>query len=791
MVPSPTRFDAPRAIAAVASEDIWLVGNRRDDTTLSTGAAHWDGNGWTMIATPNRRTPGGYSENVLSGADALGTNNVWAVGYSLYQGSNVTNSYRTLVERWDGGRWRIVQSPNVGAGSNTLTGVEAIKRDLVWAVGYTRHGRHRETLAMRWNGRSWLAVRSPNPGTSSNALLDVAGVSGNSVWAVGYKRASAGHRSLLLRYDGTSWKQVSVPTLGSGDNVLTSVSVTSGNNVWVAGYFVDGTQYRPLMLHYDGKTWETALRADGGGSVSATLDTYASSASDVWTVGFRYRPARNDFAASSWHWDGSASTAFSNAIAQSSAKSEMLAVSKVSALSRRVWAAGQPANVETICPAESASALSATQENVGSATDEPVRASEATSSAPAEPSALAASSAPAATATAGSTAPLASGLGVRAVDKAEEAGLYEFTRTYGAVVTDFDNDGQKDIFLGRHGSAPRLYLNGGDGHFSESNERTWGQRDRHGCDAADVNSDGLKDIYCAVGALHGSGTKLNELYIQQPNNTFVDRGAQYGVSEPFGRGRSATFVDADGDDFPDLFVANETDRGDGLPSPNRLFVNRGGSAFKYRPGHGLEFEGEGGAAQEADFNRDGWEDLFVDARGFSGSRAVEPLRVYRNDRGKQFTNVAEQVHLRHSVSDLTVANLNADRWPDVVEVMPDKLRVLLNEKGRFSLAFSTPLRYGVSVAAGDVNGDDRRDLYVLRGENSSGENAPDQVYINNGTGKNLSRMSSVPSTRRGEAESVWPIDYDRNGLTDFLVLNGADSRSNLGPVQLIAFFRTS
>ena len=49
-------------------------------------------------------------------------------------------------------------------------------------------------------------------------------------------------------------------------------------------------------------------------------------------------------------------------------------------------------------------------------------------------------------------------------------------------------------------------------------------------------------------------------------------------------------------------------------------------------------------------------------------------------------------------------------------------------------------------------------------------------------------MSSIPSTSEGGAESVWPIDYDQNGLTDFLVLNGGSGGE--GPVQLIAFFES-
>jgi hypothetical protein len=202
------------------------------------------------------------------------------------------------------------------------------------------------------------------------------------------------------------------------------------------------------------------------------------------------------------------------------------------------------------------------------------------------------------------------------------------------------------------------------------------------------------------------------------------------------------------------------------------------------PEYGVEREMDyrgllGNNPSVADLDKDGCQDLLV--------ATTSGLHVYHNNQGNGFTDVAASVGLGQNPADVTLADVNSDSWPDVIEVSSTELRVLLNTNGRFSSAFSTALQYGVSVAAGDVNGDDRPDIYVLRG--ASGANPPDQVYLNNGIGTGFSQMSSIPSTSQGQADFVAPIDYDGNGLTDFLVLNGG--KTNPGPVQLIAFFPIS
>jgi hypothetical protein len=757
-VPSAEELEKPLAVAAIAGDDAWVVGSTAGEGAVRTGAQHWDGSRWSLVPTPNV----GDGDNALNGVDGSASGDVWAVGYS-----ERAKDYATLVEHWDGDRWRVVESPNVGTGQyNTLTSVDALSGTDAWAVGSYRTATSRKTLVQHWDGTSWTIVSSPNPGTLSNSLLDVTAAGTGDIWAVGWKSSGEGLRSLVLRRDGTRWVEVPVPAVGAGDNVLTSISAAGAKDVWATGYFVDGTQYKTLTLHYDGDTWSRVPSPNGGDGVSILRDIGAFSSTNAWAVGFEYRASQDRYVASTQHWDGSTWTGVPSGMSRRGTQdSEMFSVAKAQQ-SARVWAVGLPADVENICGLRGRAA-EVSGEETGTSTTESKPVTERSSSG--EPPVS-------------NGLPVASQTPVKAADKAAAAGISEITKTYGAVVADFDDDRLPDIFLGRHASVPRLYVNDGDGHFTETNKGTFDQTDRHGCDAADVNGDGLEDIFCSTGA-HGTGAKRNELYLQRPDHTFADEAAQYGVFDPFSRGRSGAFIDANGDPHPDLFAANEADRGDGMPSPNRFFVNQGGGAYRYAPEYGLEREMNTtfqASPRVGDLDKDGWEDLVL--------ATPSGLRVYHNDEGKGFTDVAASVGLRQNPEAVTLSDVNGDSWLDVIEVSSDELRVLLNRSGTFSSVFSTTLVYGFSVAAGDVNGDNRPDIYVMRGKSATSGNAPDQVYLNDGTGENFTRMSSIPSTSEGGAESVWPIDYDQNGLTDFLVLNGARGEA---PVQLIAFFPAS
>ena len=494
----------------------------------------------------------------------------------------------------------------------------------------------RRTLLLRWNGTQWSTVPSPNPGTLSNTLLDVAAIAPNDVWAVGHKSSGAGYRSLILHYNGTDWEEVGAPSFGTGDNVLTSISAVSGNDVWAAGYFVDGTQHKTLTLRYDGTAWHRVPSANAAGGVTALRDIDASSPTSAWAVGFEYQADRNRYVASTQHWNGTSWSAFPSAVRASSWSSEMLGVAKAPGTSQ-VWAAGRwtqrlarVGDVETICLSGSTTAALSTQDTAGSGgTDVALSGSTQATEKPSSTPSASVSTRPC-------RCPSELSTGPRMPASASSP------ETHGAVIDDFNNDKLPDIFLGRHGLPPRFYINDGNGHFTETNQGTFRETDRHGCGAADVNQDGLKDFFCTAGAAIGTLAKRNQLYIQRPDHTFVDLAAQYGVLEPFGRGREGTFVRANGDAFPDLFVANERERADGMPTPNRLFINQAGSAYRYAPEYGLEREvgdgaDTGGVAAAADIDKDGWQDLLV--------QTDSGLRLYRNNQGTRFTDATDSVGL--------------------------------------------------------------------------------------------------------------------------------------------------
>lgn len=278
--PNPSGHIVPGlyAVTAETAANVWAVGSYNDSYSKvrQTLTEHWNGNKWRVISSPNV----GYLDNVLNGVSVITASDIWAVGS---YGTNA-NTSQGLIEHWDGKQWSVISSPTIGA-SSTLTGVAAISSSDVWAVGYY-HGNSSPTQALieQWNGTSWTIIPSPNPGLDA-FLTGVAAISSNDVWAVGY--IARDDVTLIEQWNGTSWNVV--PSQNPGlDNSLFAVAALSMNDIWAVGSFLVGSgSTLTLIEHWDGTSWSVIPSPNENQSNYNLLWAIAGSATNsVWAVGY-------------------------------------------------------------------------------------------------------------------------------------------------------------------------------------------------------------------------------------------------------------------------------------------------------------------------------------------------------------------------------------------------------------------------------------------------------------------------------------------------------------------------
>ena len=134
---------------------------------------------------------------------------------------------------------------------------------------------------------------------------------------------------------------------------------------------------------------------------------------------------------------------------------------------------------------------------------------------------------------------------------------YPYMYLGGGVSTgDINNDGLEDIFFTGNMVANKLYLNKGDLKFediSESAGITGDERWYSGTTFVDINQDGYLDIYCSVNGKNPPHN--NALYINNQDNTFTEKAAEYGI-DCDGNSTHSTFFDYDKDGDLDLYVIN-------------------------------------------------------------------------------------------------------------------------------------------------------------------------------------------------------------------------------------------
>lgn len=342
------------------------------------------------------------------------------------------------------------------------------------------------------------------------------------------------------------------------------------------------------------------------------------------------------------------------------------------------------------------------------------------------------------------------------------------TRTWGLVWADHDRDGDADILVGNHWQPAALYVNEA-GSYRLTSPAPLAQKgiDRHACAWGEANGDGLADLYCAVGADMGTGTGSNQLLLQDAAGELHDAAQDYGVRDKFGRGRTAQWLDYDGDGDLDLFVGNSKRPG----HPNRLFRNDRG---RFTPvGAGLADEYATVGSSWADYDRDSDPDLLL-LREPPGTGIL-----YRNTAGRfapvNVPGLSDRVWISGAWGDF-----DADGWPDLALVNRRKLAIFANESGKLSRLRSLRLRQGSMAAWLDLENDGDLDLFVVQGAkgeqrrpSDDSRNRPDFFVVNRGGGRfERLRGISFAEPSFGNGQAVAAADGNGDGRLDLFVTNG-------------------
>ncbi len=339
-------------------------------------------------------------------------------------------------------------------------------------------------------------------------------------------------------------------------------------------------------------------------------------------------------------------------------------------------------------------------------------------------------------------------------DVTEQAGLRGKGYGMGVAVGDYDNDGWPDLYV-TNWERNELYRNQGDGTFKDVTAMAGVNGGGLSSSAAffDYDRDGFLDLYvcrdvdwsfdnhkfCGFGGRrdycdpeHFNGV-ADFLFHNNGDGTFTDVSSVMGIALDAGKGLGVAIGDVDRDGWLDVYVAN-----DGVPC--FLFRNKEGKVFDEiglfsaaaLDGDGNTFAGMG--VDIADYNNDGWPDIFVTAL------PLESFVLFANNKDGTFSDVTEFSGIKRASFYLSgwgtkLVDFDNDGWKDLfvanghpLQHVEDLFRtvnyaqpllMLKNENGQFqdvtnamgpSFTQQWPAR---GAAFGDYDNDGDVDILVM------------------------------------------------------------------------------
>lgn len=343
----------------------------------------------------------------------------------------------------------------------------------------------------------------------------------------------------------------------------------------------------------------------------------------------------------------------------------------------------------------------------------------------------------------------------------------------GVAVGDLNNDGLEDLYFTANQGQNKLFLNQGNLKFRDitlatgtgGREQAWST----GAVIVDINSDGLSDIYVCYSGDLPEKARRNQLFVNQGLDAqgvpfFKEMAAEFGLDDP-AFSTSAYFSDLDRDGDLDLLLLNHN------PA---LFNNLNAQAFKTMlqtpdpMSSSKVYRNEGGrfrdvsaevgmatgtlsyglGASIADFNQDGWPDIYI------GNDYSAPDYFYVNQGDGTFVNQLQTAFGHTSLYSMGVdaADFNQDGHLDLVSLD------MLPEDSKRQKLLHSPENY------------EHYELFLEVGLHH--QLMRNMLQLNNGDG-----TFSEVGQAAGIATTDWswaPLfaDFDNDGLPDLFVSNG-------------------
>ena len=349
-----------------------------------------------------------------------------------------------------------------------------------------------------------------------------------------------------------------------------------------------------------------------------------------------------------------------------------------------------------------------------------------------------------------------------------------FNNGAGVAAGDINNDSLTDLYFTSNQNPNKLYLNNGNLRFEDITEKAGvaGTGDwKTGVTMADVNGDGLLDIYvCQVGnykVVHGK----NQLFINQGDLTFKEVAHEYGLDFQ-GFSTQAAFFDYDMDGDLDMYLLNHSVHTSRSYGPATLRFDHdslaGDRLYRNDEADGRRFFhdvttqagiynsqiGYGLGVNTNDINNDGYPDIYID------NDFHENDYLYINNGNGTFSErLTESIqHTSRSSMGNDVGDINNDGLLDimVLDMVPEEEKIRKQS-----------------------GGEDDYELFMLKLEHGYGyQFVRNTLQLNLGGGifSEIGRLAGVYAT-----DWSWsPLfcDVDNDGWKDLFITNGIYRRAN-------------